>query len=85
MRTQQISPSVNGAAVTPNDTTNLANYSLKGWSVNSDGYVKVLLRDQAEDSTPLVVWAVKGVRYPDIIKRFLIPASNAATGVNVYW
>jgi hypothetical protein len=85
MRTPQVSPSVNGAAVTPNDDQDLGIYSLKGWTVNSDGYVQVLLRDMPSYATPLTIWAVKGVRYPDIVRRFFVVASNAATGINIYW
>lgn len=85
MRTQQVSPSVNGAAVTPSNSQDLPVHSLKGWTVNSDGYVSILLKDMASGATPLSVWAVKGVRYPDVVRRFLVVASDAATGINVYW
>ena len=85
MRTQQVSPSVRGVAVTPSNSQDLTNYSFKGWTVNSDGYVQVLLKDMADTETPLTIWAVKGVRYPDVVRRFFVVASNAATGINVYW
>lgn len=85
MRTQQISPSVNGAAVTPNDTTDLTNSTLKGWSVNGSGYVKVLLKDMSDSSTPLTIYAVAGARYPDVVRRFLTVSSSPATGIIAYW
>lgn len=85
MRTQQISPSVNGVSVTPNDTTDLPIASLKGWSVNASGYVKVLLRDMSDSATPLTIYAVAGARYPDIVRRFMVVSTNAASGIIAYW
>lgn len=85
MRTQQISPSVNGAAVTPSDTVDLAIPSLKGWSVNATGYVKVLLKDMNDSATPLTIWAVQGARYPDIVRRFMVYSGTpAASGIISY-
>lgn len=86
MRTQQISPSVNAVAVTTSDTVDLATPSLKGWSVNATGYVKVLLRDMSDSATPLTIWAVQGARYPDVIRRFMVYSGTpAATGIIAYW
>ena len=85
MRTQQISPSVNGVAVTPSDTVDLANPSLKGWSVNSNGYVKVLLQGMNDSATPLTIYAAAGARYPDIVRRFMVVASSPATGIISYF
>jgi hypothetical protein len=84
MRTQQISPSVSGIAVTPNDTTDLAVASLKGWSVNGSGYVKVLLKNMSDSATPLTIYAVAGARYPDIVRRFMVVSTNSATGIIAY-
>lgn len=84
MRTQQISPSVGGFAVTPSDTQDIAPYSMKGWSVNSDGYVKVLLQNHTSSDVPLTIYAKAGVRYPDIVRRFLVVSSSAATGIIAY-
>lgn len=80
MRTQQISPSVRGVAVTPSDTVDLVVPSLKGWSVNSTGYVKVLLRDMSDTATPLTIYAVQGARYPDIVRRFMVYGGAPAAG-----
>ena len=86
MRTQQISPSVNAAGVTPSDTVDLATPSLKGWSVNATGYVKVLLRDMSNSATPLTIWAVQGARYPDVVRRFMnYGGTGPATGIIAYW
>lgn len=85
MRTQQISPSVNGVAVTPNDSTDLAIPSLKGWSVNVSGYVKVLLKDMNGSATPLSIYAAAGARYPDVVRRFMVVPTSAATGIIAYW
>ncbi len=85
MRTGQISPSANGAAVTPSDTDNLPNAGMKGWSVNADGYVCLYLADMDPDSDdPLIVGAKAGVRYPDIVTR-IMETNTTATGINVYW
>jgi len=83
MRTQQISPSVGGFAVTPSDTQDIAPYSFKGWSVNSDGYVKILLQNHSSTDTPISVYAKAGVRYPDVVRRFLTTGTTA-TGINAY-
>lgn len=85
MRTQQISPSVNGVAVTPSDTVDLSMPSLKGWSVNGSGYVKVLLKGMSDSATPLTIYAVAGARYPDVVRRFMTVATSAATGIIAYW
>jgi hypothetical protein len=84
MRTQQISPSVNGVAVTPNDSTDLTMISLKGWSVNASGYVKVLLKDMSNSATPLTIYAVAGARYPDVVRRFMVVSTSNATGIIAY-
>lgn len=84
MRTQQISPSVNGFAVTPNNTTDISPNSMKGWSVNVDGYVSILLQEMPIGATPLSVAAKAGVRYPDIVRRFLA-TGNTATGITAYY
>ena len=84
MRTQQISPSVNGYAVTPSDSADIPIYSAKGWSVNADGTVVILLQNMPSGATPLEVAAKAGVRYPDIVRRFL-STGTSATGINVYY
>ena len=83
MRTQQISPSVGGYRVTPSDSQDITPYSLKGWSVNADGYVKMLLQNHTQGDVPLEVYAKAGVRYPDIVRRFL-STGTTATGINAY-
>lgn len=84
MRTQQISPSVNGFAVTPDNNVDISPNSMKGWSVNEDGYVTILLQEMPTGATPLSVVAKAGVRYPDIVRRFLAEATTAK-GINAYY
>ena len=85
MRTQQISPSVSAIAVTPSDTVDLLKPSTKGWSVNSNGYVKMLLQSMSDTDTPITVFAAAGARYPDSVRRFMVVSSSAATGIIVYY
>ena len=85
MRTQQISPSVNGVAVTPNDSADIPFPSIKGWSVNGSGYVKVLLKDMSDSATPLTIYAAAGARYPDVVRRFMVVSTSAATGIISYY
>jgi hypothetical protein len=84
MKTGQISPSKNGAAVVPDDDNDLPNEAQKGWSVNQDGYVSLLLTDMADTDTPIIVAARSGVRYPDHVRR-VMATGTTATGINAYW
>lgn len=69
--------------MTTSDTQDIAPYSLKGWSVNADGYVKVLLQNHTSTDIPLLIFAKAGVRYPDIVRRFLT-SQTTATGIIAY-
>jgi hypothetical protein len=91
MSLSSIAPSRRASLVTPHDTNLLPNAGLKGWSVNEDGNVKLLLSRQLlsaggppDDSLAITVAAKAGVRYPDeVIKIFA--TGTTATGINVYW
>jgi hypothetical protein len=89
MKIKDISPSQFGALVAPSDSELLPDEGKKGWSVNTDGDVKMLLSGHRTDGAPddskaITIAAKAGVRYPDVpIKIFA--SGTTATGIHVFW
>lgn len=81
MSVQQIQPPTNAAAVTPNNSADLASNS-RGLMVAVAGNVKV---DMVDSGTAIVLTGLAvGVMYPICVKR-VYATDTTATGITVFW
>jgi hypothetical protein len=84
MKISNISASKNAFAVTPSDTETLTQRTEKGWSVNADGNVKACFHGMTDDAQAVTIYAIAGVRYPDVLTK-VFSTGTTATGIVGYW